>query len=137
LGEAGEASVGEALEALEIGDGAEASRGAEWACDAMAAALVVGGGAEATCGSGFKLDAFEESVEREVEVEPGLFAVGDDVESGIDLVVDGDDDGVVDEFLAVSVTELLQVGGGEFKPGGEGVAADDRGAERLRLHRRR
>jgi hypothetical protein len=135
LGESGEASVGEALEALEICDGAEATRGAECGGDAMAAALVVGWGAEAAGGSGFKFDAFEETVEREVKIEAGLFAVCDDVEAGIDLVVDGDDDGIVDELLAVCVTEVGEVGGGEFEPGGEGVAADDRRAEWLGLHR--
>jgi hypothetical protein len=51
------------------------------------------------------------------------------------LIVQRDKNGIVDEFLAVRVTEFRQVSGGEFEPAGERIAADDRGAQRVRLHR--
>jgi hypothetical protein len=113
------------LGALEFFDRAQAARGAEVAGDAVLAALVVGGGSEAAGGVGFEVDAFEVAVEREVEVEAGLLAVGDDVEAGAELVGERARDGVVLEFLEVGVAELVEVLGGELKPAGKRVAADD------------
>jgi hypothetical protein len=133
-GEMRGASVGEPLEAQEIGDCAEATRGAEFARDAVASSLVMGGGAEATLGRGFELDAIEETVEGKVEIEAGLFAIGDDIEAGFELVMDGDGDGVVDGFIAIGVTELVEVKGGELEPAGQGIASDDGGAKWARLH---
>ena len=56
---------------------------------------------EATRRRGLDLDAFEEPVKREIEIEPRLFAIGDDVESGLQLVVYRGNNCVVDQFFAV------------------------------------
>jgi len=74
------------------------------------------------------------AVEGEVEVEAGLFAVGDDVESGGELVADGDGGGVVLQLGDVVRTELVEVGAGKQKPSGKGIAADDGGSERAGVH---
>ena len=124
-----EGGRGKALEALEILDGAEATRGAEVAGDPVSAALIVGGWTEAAGGGGFEFEAIEEPVEGEIEIEPGLFAVGDDVKAGLKLIADGDADSVIDQFGAVGATELVEVLAGEFQPPGEGVTADDGGAK--------
>ena len=68
------------------------------------------GGPKRRGGVALELDAVEEAVEGEVEVEPGLLAVGDHVEAGGDLVVDGGDDGVVLQLAAVVGAELVEVG---------------------------
>ena len=47
----------------------------------MFAALIVGGWPEAAWRCGFKVDALEVTVKREVEIEAGLFTVGDDIKS--------------------------------------------------------
>ena len=74
-------------------------------------------------------------IEGEVEVEPGLFTVGDDIGPRLELVVDGRNDRVVYHFGDVVAAEPVQVGAGELKPGGEGIAADDGSAKRDGLHR--
>jgi len=74
-------------------------------------------------------DAFDVAIKTEVEIEAGLFAVGDDVQPGVDLVVDGGDDGVFDDFIEVGGAEFVEVLRSKFQPGGEGVGADDGGAE--------
>ena len=95
----------------------------------MSAALVMSGRSEAARRRGLELDAFEKSVKREIEIEPRLFAVGDDVKSGLQLVVDGDGDRVVDEFFAVRLAKLVEILGGKLQPAGKRVAADDSGSE--------
>ena len=92
----------------------------------VAPALVVRRGAEATRRCPLQLDAVEVAVERQVEVEPRLLAVGDHVEAGADLVVDGGDDGVVLQLGAIGRAEAVEVLDGEQQPAGQRVAADDR-----------
>src|SRR4051794_14520964 len=93
----------EPLKAFELVNRAKPARRAELADDFVLAALVVGGRAESPRRGGLEFNAFDEAIEREVEVEPRLLAVGDDVETGHHLVGDGDGRGV---FL-----ELGEVGG--------------------------
>jgi len=116
---------GEAAQALELGDRAEAVGSPQLAGDGVLAALVVCGRAEAPRRGAFQLDAFEVAVEGEVEIEARLFAVGDDVEACAHLVVDGRDDGVFLHFGDVGAAKLAEVAGGELEPAGKGVAADD------------
>src|SRR5205823_13370845 len=59
------------------------------------------GRAEAARRRGFQFDPFEKAVERQIEIEPRLFAVGNDVKSCFELVVNGDQDSVFNQFLAV------------------------------------
>ena len=73
-------------------------------------ALVVRRRAEAAGRRGLSVDALEEAVEREVEVEARLLAVGDHVEPGGHLVVHGRDHRVV--------LHLGQVVGPERRRGG-------------------
>ena len=107
---------------------------AEFADDLVFSALVVGGRAEAPRRGGFEFDALDVAIEREVEIEAGLFAIGDDIEAGGELVVERGDDGIVLDLGAVGGTEAVEVGGGEFEPRGKRVAADDGGAEWIGLH---
>ena len=90
----------------------------------MPAALVVRWRTEAAQRRGFQFDPFEKAVERQIEIEPRLFAVGNDVKPCFELVVNCDQDGVFDQFLAVGFAELVQVPAGEFEPTGKRVAAD-------------
>jgi hypothetical protein len=101
----------------------------------VSAALVVRGRAKPAGWRRFKFDALQETVEGEVEIEPGLLAVRDDVETGFHLVVQGGDHGVINHFLAVGLTELVEVTAGELEPARERVAADHGRAQGLRLHR--
>ena len=72
-------------------DDAEAVRRLDRSGDPVAAALVMGRWSEPARRRALQLDAGEEPVEGQVEVETGLLTVGDHVEAGGDLVVDGGD----------------------------------------------
>ena len=100
----------------------------------MFAALVVCRRAPQSGRGLFRTDPFQIPIEGEVEVEPGLFTVGDDIGPRLELVVDGRNDRVVYHFGDVVAAEPVQVGAGELKPGGEGIAADDGSAKRDGLH---
>jgi hypothetical protein len=82
-----------------------------------------------------RVRSLQKAVEREIEIEPGLLAIRDDIEPGLELVVQGGDHGIVDHFLAVGFAELVEVSAGEFEPSRERITADHRRAERLWLHR--
>ena len=125
---------GQALEAFEIIDRAQAFGCFDWATDFVFTTLVVGRWAEPARRSTLKFDALEEAVKRQVEVEPRLLTVGYHVEPGGELIIDGGDDSIIDHLLAVSIAELLEALAGELKPAGEGVAADDGRAKRLLFH---
>ena len=86
---------GQPAKALPLLDDTEAAGSGELADDPVAPPLVVRRRAEASGGCRLALDPFEIAVEREVEVEARLLAVGDHVESRFDLVVDRDENGVV------------------------------------------
>ena len=77
------------------------------------------GGPKRRRGRALELDPVEVAVEREVEVEPRLLAVGDHVEPGRDLVVDGGDDGVVLQLGDVVGAERVEVRRRVLEPAGQ------------------
>jgi hypothetical protein len=89
---------------------------------------------EAPRRGGFQIDAFNESVEREIEIQPRLLAIGDDIKPGVQLVLDGDADRVINHLAAIGFAELVEMLAGELQPAREGVAADDGGAKRVFFH---
>ena len=91
----------------------------------VTAALIVGRRAEAARQGLLQFYAFQKAVERQVEIEPRLFAVRDHIQSGGDLIVNRRDHGVFLQFGAIGFAELVEVLAGEFQPAGEGIAADD------------
>ena len=94
----------------------------------MPAPLVVGGRAEPARRNGLQLDPFQKTVKGKIEIEPGLFAVGNDVQARVQLIVNRNRDRILDQFLAVRFPELVQVLAGELQPAGQRIAADHRGA---------
>ena len=68
-------------------------------------------------------NAFQSSVEREIEVIARLFAVGNHVQPGRHLVVYRHDDRVIPQFFDIGVAELLQVRRSKLQPSGKGIAA--------------
>lgn len=126
--------MGKALQTFEIFDGAQPTWRAQFADDFVFAALIMRGRAEATRRCGFEFDAFDESVEGEIEIEPRLLAISNHIKSGIELIAHGDADGVVDQFRAVGFTEAVEMFAGKFQPRWKGIAADDSGAKRLLFH---
>src|SRR5207249_4199797 len=85
--------------------------------------------AEAARRRRFQFDPFEKAVEGKIEIQAGLLPVGDYVEAGIELVVNCGDDGVFDQFLTVGLAKLVEVLAGKLQPTGEGVTADNGGAQ--------
>ncbi len=88
----------DALESAEFVYGPQASRSFQVAGHFMFAALVVSGRAEAAVRAGFHGDARQEAVERQIEIEPGLFSIADHVETGGDLVMHRGRNCVVQQF---------------------------------------
>ena len=110
----------EPLQSLEFLDRAEAARRAQLARDRVLAALIVRRRAEAARRRRLQFNPLEEAVERQIKIQPRLFAIGDDVEAGRDLVMNGRDDRVIFQLLAVGFTELVEVLTGKLEPAGNG-----------------
>ena len=100
----------------------------------MPAALVVCRRAETPGRCLLDLDAVEVAVEREVEVEARLLAVGDHVEARGDLVVHGADNCVLGQLVEIVAAELVEMGGCELEPPRQRVAPDHRRPERSLGH---
>src|SRR5262245_39320390 len=96
----------------------------------MFPALIMRGRPKTTRLRRFQLDPFEEAVKRQVEIEPGLFAVRDDVQSGGDLVVNRRYHRVFLQFSPIRRAELIEMLTGEFQPAGKGITADNGCSER-------
>jgi hypothetical protein len=100
----------------------------------MFAALVVRGGTESPRRRRFEFKAIDETVEGKVEVEARLFAVGDHIEPGFQLVAHSDGDRVIDELGAIRFAELIKMLTGKFQPAREWIAADDSRSQRAFFH---
>ena len=119
---------------LEFFDNAEPARGLQFADDFMLAALIVRGRAEAARLRGFKFNAGQEAIERQVEIQPRLLAICDDIESGCDLIMNRRDDGIVLQFLAILAAKLIKMLHGKSEPAGKWIAANNSGSKRLLFH---
>src|SRR5260221_3250742 len=100
----------------------------------MLAALVVRGRTKTPRRNGLNRDAGKKTVEREVEIEAGLLAIGDHVEAGGHLVVHGDSDGVIEQFRQIVGAKFIEATRCEFEPARKGITADDRGAQGALFH---
>jgi len=124
----------ERSKALPLGDDAEPVRRAELADHPVAPALVVGRRAEPARDLLVELEPVEEGVEREVEVEAGLLAVGDHVDAGAQLVADRRPDRIANRLFAIVRAELVEVHARQLEPARERVAADHRRTDRFVRH---
>ena len=100
----------------------------------MFPALIVGGRTEAPRGSPFELNAVQEAIEGEIEVESGLLTICDDIQSRCDLVVNGDRNCVIDQLSAIIRAELIEMSASEFQPTWKRIAADDGRSQRMIFH---
>ena len=91
----------------------------------MFAALIVRRWPEAAGGSGFHRNSLQIAVKGEVEVEPGLFAVRDHIETGFDLIRNSDPGCVVDHFRQVVLAELIQMLGRKLQPPRKWITSHD------------
>jgi hypothetical protein len=80
----------------------------------MFSTLIMGGWTPQARGPLLAREPIQIAVEGEIEVEPRLLAVGDDIEASRHLVVDCADDGVVHQLCNVGAAELVQVLRGKF-----------------------
>jgi hypothetical protein len=96
----------------------------------MPSPLVVRWRTETTWTVALKLNARQKAIEAKVEVQTGLLAIRNDIQSRGDLISNGDANGIVLHFRDVICAELVQVLGCKLKPAWEWVGADDGGTER-------
>ncbi len=86
------------------------------------------------------LEPTEIFIESQVEIDALHFAVGDPVEAGPLLVVDGEANGVANGLVAIGRAEQVRLGlhvGDElFKPARKRPASDDRGGDQAFRHDR-
>ena len=130
----GWASRGQFLEAQKLAYSTQTLGSGKWGNDAVFAALVVCGRAKFT---GFGFVGFnppEVTVKGKVEVEAGLFAIGNHVQTCSDLIVYRSNDGVFDHFFNVYRAKFFQMVGCKFQPAREWITAHYIGANRYRLH---
>ena len=80
------------------------------------------------------LDAFQKSVERQIEIQSRLLAIGDHIQTGIDLIVNCRRDCIVLCLRDIVWTQFIQVLGRELKPARERIASDNRRPQRAFLH---
>jgi hypothetical protein len=95
----------------------------------MPSPLVVRWWTEATWTVALKLNTRQKAIEAKIEVQSGLFAIRNDIQSRSDLIGNGDANGIVLDFHDVICAELVQVLGCKLKPAWEWVGADDGGTE--------
>ena len=125
----------EALQPLELLHDPQSARRHQFAGDRVLAALVVGGRAKLPRRRRLQLEALDVTVERQIEIEPRLLAIRDDVEPRLDLIVHRRDHGIVLDLAHIGATKDFEVLAGELEPAGKRVAPDDGAAKGTRFHR--
>ena len=101
--------VGEFAEPAIFGDGPQPV-GCRQGRDASISVALIVGRQRPIAGPGERLQTAQVFVEPQVEIDPLHLAVGDPVEPGAELVVDGQPDGVAHGLLAVGRPEPLGIG---------------------------
>ena len=95
----------------------------------MPSPLVMRRRTEATWTIALKFNARQKAIEAKIEVQSGLFAIRNDIQSRSDLISNGNANGIVLDFRDVICAELVQVLGCKLKPAWEWVGADDGGTK--------
>jgi hypothetical protein len=104
--------------------------GGDGSCDWISSALIVGRRAEASRGKRRRANTLEPSVERQIEVMPALLAIGDHVQTGAELVVNGCNHCVVPHLFDIGLAKLIKVRRPKLEPSRKRVAADNGGSQR-------
>ena len=125
---------GQALQTLKLLHHAQPTWRTQFAHDLVFATLVMRRWPKAPRTGRFERDAFNETVEGQIEIKPRLLAIRDDIQPGGDLILNGHLRRIILHFRNVSAAEFGEVPCREFEPARERVTADDGGAERLGLH---
>ena len=97
------------LQALKLLHSTQAAWRTQLTHDLVLATLVVRRRAKAARAGGLQRDALDEAVEGQVEIKTRLLAIGDDIQPGRDLVLDGHLGGVVLHFTYVRTAKLSQM----------------------------
>jgi hypothetical protein len=123
------------VQAPEFFDYSNSARCGQFADNCMLPPLIVRGRTPQPWWCSFELESFKVSVEREIKIQAGLFAIGDHVHSRCELIVYRRDHRILLQFQDIGPSELIKMLAGEFQPCRERVAAYDRGAQRTWLHK--
>lgn len=100
----------------------------------MLAALIVSGWPKLSRRPGFEFDAFKIAVEGKIEVEASLLAIGNDVQSSRELIMNCHNHGVFLQLSNVSWAEGIQVLAGKLQPSRKRIASNDGCAQWSWLH---
>jgi hypothetical protein len=90
----------------------------------MFSALVVGRWTKNPNGINVAVDTLKESVEGQVEIQPRLFTICDDIQAGFILIMDGGDDRILLQLLNFIASEFIQIPAGKLKPGRKWITSD-------------
>ena len=106
----------------------------QWGDHRVATPLVMGRRPPPTGRGRLEVDPLKVAVETQIEVQPGLLAIGDDVQAGCQLVLHGTGHRIGLKLCAVLGTKALEVLGGMLQPGRKRVTANDRGSQWALIH---
>ena len=82
------------------------------------------GGTKAPDDNGLRIDAFQESIERQVEIEPRLFSVRHDIQARGLLIMQRTHHRIVLRLCEVGGTKTIEVFSSELQPAGERITAN-------------
>jgi hypothetical protein len=122
------------LQSFEFLDRTQAARGSQLAGNFVFAPLIMSRGAKAARRGAFQFKTFQVTVKGKIEVQPGLLAIGYDIQAGRQLIKKSRDNSVVLHFCAVGFTKLIEMLTGKLQPTRKWVAANHGRAEGVLLH---
>jgi hypothetical protein len=96
----------ETLEPFKLLDRTEAARRTQFTRHLMFPSLIMRRGTKTPWRSPFQFDSFHKSVKGQIEIQPSLFPVRNDIQPSRQLIVQGYKNGVFLKFSAIGFTEL-------------------------------
>ena len=101
--------AGNGLQATVFLDGSQSARGLQWSHDCVASPLVMSRRTPSTGRGRLQIDSLKVAVEAEIEVQPALFAIGDDIQSRSQLILHSTSDRIGLQFTPVLRTKAIQM----------------------------
>src|SRR6516162_897502 len=100
----------------------------------MFSSLIMSNRTEFSCFGFIGTNAIDITIKGKIEVEPGLLAIGNGIQSCCSLVMYSSNDSVFDHLFHISGPKFIQVLTGKLKPSGKRVAANYSSSQNLFFH---
>jgi hypothetical protein len=90
----------------------------------MPSTLIVGWGSEPAEGLTLQIQALQETVKRQVEIQAGLLAIRDHIQPRVNLIPNRYRHRIVYQLRPISFTKPVEMSTGKLQPSRERIAAD-------------